>query len=165
MPENVFEEYVYHVARSFSNFFDYIVFMNGHGGNTESLRKVVKRLRLNDSINAMSIDRRILMRDLAKKILGGSGHAGIDETAVIKAVYPELVKEPSKDEVFFYRPGLTVYPLTGTIILYEKDENGNPLGFPEGLTEEKAKEYLDALVEELAKVIKGVLDKRREYRK
>ncbi len=164
VPEEVFEEYVFHVARSLSNFFNYIVFMNGHGGNTESLRRVVKRLRLKERIPAMNVDRRILMRELSKKILGGSGHAGIDETAVIMAVYPELVKEPNEDEVFFYRPGLSVYPLTGTIILYEKDENGNPIGFPKGLTKEKAQEYLDKLVEELSKIIAEVVERRRESR-
>ncbi len=163
VDEKTFEEYVYEVARSLADSFDYLVIMNGHGGNTNALKSVVRRLRLKDRVASMSVDRRILMRDLSKSILGGSGHAGIDETAVIYAVYPELVSEASRDEVFHYRPGLSVYPLK-TILLYE-EEDGKLLGFPEGLTEEKAKEYLDKLVDELSKIILDVIKYRRENRR
>jgi creatinine amidohydrolase/Fe(II)-dependent formamide hydrolase-like protein len=95
-----------------------------------------------------------LCAQVTKEVLGeAGGHAGLDETYMVMAAEPELVKKElfSEDDVHLVRDGAYSYPNGGTLLLYEKGE-GLPRFDPN-----EAKRYADAVVEEVANYVEGVL--------
>jgi creatinine amidohydrolase len=156
-PET-FERYVFEVCASLADTgFKRIVFLNGHGGNTENLKTISARLYREKKAFSMVIDWWPLCADEIKQVYGHvGGHGGTDETALILARHPEQVREAdySKDLAFTVRPGLAATPFPGSIILYEKDQ-----GYPD-FDPAKA-EGLLALVSE--KVAQTILDVFRRW--
>jgi len=69
-----------------------VVFINGHGGNSEPVRRAVSRLR--------SEQRKVLA--WWPRVPGGDAHAGHTETSLLLAIAPTLVRteraEPGRRE-------------------------------------------------------------------
>jgi creatinine amidohydrolase len=152
LPET-FERYVAEVAASLADAgFKRIVFLNGHGGNTEALKNVSSRLYRDKRVYSMVIDWWTLCSEEVGKVYGhAGGHAGTDETALVQVDHPEQVRrqEYKKDLAFTVQPGLAAVPFPGSIMLYKPGE-----GFPD-FDPAKAEQLMTAVC---AKVQKTILD-------
>ena len=157
LPET-FERYVSEVAIGLADAgFRRIVFMNGHGGNTEALKSVSLRLFREKETYSAVLDWWTLCADEIKQVYGHvGGHAGTDETAMAQVDHPEDVRKQdySKDLAFTVQPGLAAVPFPGSIILYRQGE-----GYPD-FDPAKAGKLLDAVC---AKVEKTLLDVFRRW--
>jgi creatinine amidohydrolase len=152
LPET-FERYVSEIAASLADAgFRRIVFLNGHGGNTEALKNVSVRLYRDKQVYSMVIDWWTLCGEEVRRVYGhAGGHAGTDETALVQVDHPEQVRkqEYKKEMAFLVQPGLAALPFPGSIILYKKDE-----GFPD-FDPAKAEQLMTAAC---AKVQETILD-------
>ena len=127
---DTFERYVFEAAGGLADAgFRRIVFMNGHGGNTEALRNVSFRLYREKKTYSAVVDWWTLCADEIRSVYGhAGGHAGADETAMVQADHPGDVRKQdySKDLAFTVQPGLAAMPFPGSIILYKQGE-----GYPD----------------------------------
>jgi len=102
-----------------------LVFLNGHGGNTDTLRAVQARLYQERRAFTIVLDWWSLCEEDTKRVYGhAGGHAGTDETALVLHAHPEQVREEAyrPDMAWTVRKGLSATPSPGSIILYEKGE-------------------------------------------
>ncbi|PSQ43785.1 creatininase [Halobacteriales archaeon SW_7_68_16] len=85
---DAFRAYVGDVGRSLAAWVDAVVFVNGHGGNVAALHEVAARLARDDACHAVPFT-------WFEAVDAGPsmGHAGPRETALLRAVGPELVRE------------------------------------------------------------------------
>jgi creatinine amidohydrolase len=152
-PET-FERYVLEVACGLADAgFRRIVFVNGHGGNTETLKNVTVRLYRDKQAYSMVLDWWILCAEEIKQVYGhAGGHAGTDETAMVQVDHPEQVheKEYNDDLAFTVQPGLAAMPFPGSIILYKPGE-----GYPD-FDPAKAAKLMDAVCVRVEKTILDV---------
>jgi creatinine amidohydrolase len=150
---DTFERYVFEVACGLADAgFRRIVFMNGHGGNTEALKNVSFRLFREKKTYSAVIDWWVLCADAIKQVYGhAGGHAGTDETAMVQVDHSIDVRKQdySKGLAFTVQPGLAAIPFPGSIILYKQDE-----GYPD-FDPAKAAKLMDAVC---AKVEETILD-------
>jgi len=154
LSEETFEKVVEEIAFSLSNNgFETIIFMNGHGGHFDELKRVSYKLWKEKKVKSVTIHWWILTADLVKRIWGeAGGHAGLDETAMIYAIDKKLVKKEylKKEMAVLRKPGIDSVPFPGPIILYKKGE-----GFPK--LDKRCKTFFDESIRLLTKEIKAVL--------
>jgi len=154
LSEKTFEKVVEEIAFSLSNNgFETIIFMNGHGGHFDELKRVSYKLWKEKKVKSITIHWWILTVDLVKKIWGeAGGHAGLDETAMIYAINKKLIKKEylKKEMAVLRKPGIDSVPFPGPIILYKKGE-----GFPK--LDKRCKTFFDASIKLLTREIKAVL--------
>jgi creatinine amidohydrolase len=150
---DTFERYVFEVAAGLADTgFRRIVFMNGHGGNTDALKSVSLRLYPEKKTYSMVVDWWTLCAEEIKQVYGHvGGHAGTDETAMVQVDHPEQVRRQDykKEMAFLAQPGLAAVPFPGSIILYKQDE-----GYPD-FDPAKAEKLMNAVC---AKVEATLLD-------
>lgn len=148
LPET-FERYAFEVASGLADAgFARIVFMNGHGGNTDALKSVSLRLYREKKAYSMVVDWWTLCSEEIKQVYGHvGGHGGTDETAMVQVDHPVDVRKRdySKNLAFTAQPGLVAVPFPGSIILYKPDE-----GYPD---------FDLALAEQLMKVVCAKVEK------
>lgn len=158
VPPETFERYVAEVAASLADAgFRRIVFLNGHGGNTEALKNTSTRLYRDKKAYSIAIDWWMLCDEEIKRVYGHTGgHAGTDETALVQVDHPEQVhsREYKKEMAFLAQPGLAAVPFPGSIILYKPAE-----GYPD-FDPAKAEQLMTAVC---AKVTATVLDVFRRW--
>jgi creatinine amidohydrolase len=156
---DTFERYMLEVAIGLADAgFRRIVFMNGHGGNTEALKNVSFRLFREKKTYSAVLDWWTLCAEEIKQVYGHvGGHAGTDETAMVRVDHPGDVRRQdySKDLASTVQPGLAAVPFPGSIILYKQDE-----GYPD-FDLAKAGKLMDAVC---AKVEKTILDVFKRWR-
>jgi creatinine amidohydrolase len=157
LEKETFEDLVYEVGSELErNGFRQILFLNGHGGQTDELRKVVNELHQDHQVSGMVVEWWPLAADACREVFGtAGGHAGVDETAAVTALAPDLVEPRRMKPELSYkvRPGLSARPAPGTILHFSDDEGG-PV-FDAG----KAKRYVDRLVKAVLAAIREVLDR------
>jgi creatinine amidohydrolase len=155
---DTFERYVSEVALGLADAgFQRVVFMNGHGGNTEALKNVSFRLCREKKAYSAVLDWWTLCADEIKQVYGhAGGHAGTDETAMVQVDHPEQVRRQDyrKEMAFLAQPGLAAMPFPGSIILYKQGE-----GYPD-FDPAKAGKLMDAVC---TKVEKTILDVFRRW--
>ena len=135
--------------------FKYAIILNGHGGREQvkALERAAYKLWVERGMAVAIVDWWTLARErgVTEKVLGKEGgHAGTDETAMVYAANPSLVKEKLYDsgEIVVHTGGLRSFPLPGTIINYSPEE-GDVKFDPEAF--EKYFEEVVATVEEEVK--------------
>jgi creatinine amidohydrolase len=136
------------------NGFRRVIFLNGHGGQTEELRSVVGKLYRRAGLFGMVAEWWPLAEEACREVFGAAGgHAGVDETAAVVALAPELVEERRLRPSLSYRvrPGLAARPAPGTILHFGDDE-GDPDPHPR-----RSALYLDRMVEAVRAAIGDVL--------
>ena len=105
-----------------------IVLLNGHGGQTGEVAGVVARLWNEKRAYACAVEWWEFAEKLAGEIYPGtiSGHAGVEETAMIVAIAPELIDSARVANVrrFARHPGLRARPFPASIILNRKETAG-----------------------------------------
>jgi len=154
LSEETFEKVVTEIAFSLSdNGFKTIIFLNGHGGHFDELKRVSYKLWKEKKTKSIVVHWWILTTELTKKIWGETGgHAGLDETAMIYAIDRKLVKKNylRKELAVLRKPGLDTVPFPGPIILYEKGE-----GYPK--LDKRCDTFFSESVKLITKEIKSAL--------
>jgi creatinine amidohydrolase len=94
-PE-IFEEYIYDVLKDLVRTgFKNILILNGHGGNTEPLKKAMSRLHLETGAHLFTVEWWKIAFDAVNQVYGGkpqqSGHGDLEEAALVLSFRPELV--------------------------------------------------------------------------
>ena len=117
-----------------------VVFVNGHGGNVWAVRRAVEVLQHEGHPVA----------SWAPAVEGGDAHAGRTETSVLLAIAPELVRAE--------RPVGATEPLAELLEAMRADGVGavsanGVLGDASGATAEEGQHVLDALVEDLGRLL------------
>lgn len=136
--------------------FKYIFILNGHGGNNSVLKNLAYEKHIEHRVHIAAIHWWDLVEDMTNEFFGeAGGHAGNNETACVQALDPALVNkdEFSKDMGYYFYRGTDVYPVPGTILLYEKDQ-----GYPT-FDVEQSKEYLIKMCDTVGDVIKDILNR------
>jgi creatinine amidohydrolase len=102
-----------------------IVLLNGHGGQSAEVAGCVARLWNEKKAYAVGVEWWGFAEELAAEIYPGtiSGHAGVEETAMILAIAPSLVDgvRATKVRRFARHPGLRARPFPASIILDRKE--------------------------------------------
>ena len=125
-----------------------IVLLNGHGGQTGEVADVVARLWNEKKAYAVAVEWWGFAEELSASIYPGtvSGHAGVEETAMIVAIAPHLVDGARATKVrrFARHAGLRARPFPASIILDRKEAaaEGAPI-----LDPAKAKAFYDGTVD------------------
>ncbi len=108
--------------------FKYLIILNGHGGNNSALKEAAYHIHYRRKAFVAIVHWWHLIGDMTKDHFGqAGGHAGLDETACLQAIDPELVfKEEYREEMaYLMRGGADVYPSPGSVLLYTEGE-GQP---------------------------------------
>jgi len=134
-----------------------IVLLNGHGGQTGEVAAVVARLWNEKRAYAVAVEWWGFAEELSAKLYPGTiwGHAGVEETAMILAIAPELVDGPRAVTVrrFARHQGLRARPFPASIILDRKEAAGE--GTPV-LDPSKAKAFYAGVVGEIEAALRDV---------
>jgi len=89
---DAFRAYVREAAASLgASGIDRVVFVNGHGGNVEALATVARRFSREPAHDGYGVA--FTWFEAVGDHAGDMGHAGPLETALLRATYPELVRE------------------------------------------------------------------------
>jgi creatinine amidohydrolase len=167
-PE-VFRDYVESFVRNLTTHgFDRVLFVNAHGGNTQHLREVGRRLRRDRTAYAIEWMWDESIPDLVNDLFEYNGpHGGPKETAMIMHIARELVREDKLEDA---RDGGLV-DLTaadarvhGARTFYEtldNSENG-VFGDQTDATPEKGAELFDAATEQLVHLLDWLDEQRFE---
>jgi creatinine amidohydrolase/Fe(II)-dependent formamide hydrolase-like protein len=143
-----------------------IVLLNGHGGQTGEVAGAVARLWNDKKAYAVAVEWWGFAEELAARIYPGtiSGHAGVEETAMIVAIAPDLIDgaRATKIRRFARHAGLRARPFPASIILDRKEAAG--AGAPV-LDAAKAKAFYDGVVNEIDVSLREVFAGWSEIRK
>jgi creatinine amidohydrolase len=113
----------------FSTGFKRIAVINGHGGNNATLKQAAYDFYEMTGAQVCVVHWWMFCSDVCRDVFGGAGgHAGCDETAMVMAAQPELVKQDLYDDglAFEYHPAVDIYPAPSSIMLYTPGE-GHPV--------------------------------------
>ncbi len=140
------------------NGFKNLILVNGHGGNTAVLTEVAEEVGREMKVRTLLVNWWSFCDDWTKKVFGeDGGHAGWNETAMVQATHPQLVRqELYNDNLASPRatPGAwAAYPFPSSIILYQPKQ---------GLVrfdEAKAKEYFGGCSEKIRQLGADVIRK------
>lgn len=109
--------------------FNRIAVINGHGGNNGVLKEAAYDVFQETGLQVCVVHWWMFCYDICKEVFGqAGGHAGCDETAMIMAARPELVKQElySEDLAFEYTSAVEIYPAPSSIMIYTPGE-GHPV--------------------------------------
>lgn len=135
-----------------------LIIVNGHGGNTAALNAVAEEVGRSERVRTLIVNWWTYCGDLTLKVFGeDGGHAGWNETAMVQATHPQLVrKEMYSDQMATARPtpgSWTAYPFPSSIILYQPKQ-----GYVK-FDEAKAKEYFNSCADKVGGLGKEVIGK------
>lgn len=136
--------------------FSHIFVLNGHGGNNASLREAAYAVHRQCKVNIAIVHWWQLVAELTKSHFGQvAGHGGIDETACMQAIDPELVDkdEYTEDMAYLVTSGADAYPAPGSILLYKQGE-----GYP-NFDKKQADEYLPKVARAVGDFILSTIDR------
>ena len=134
-----------------------IVLLNGHGGQSAEVADVVARLWNEKKAYAAAVEWWGFAEALAAEIYPGTvpGHAGVEETAMILAIAPELVDgtRAAKMRRFARHRGLRARPFPASIILDrpEAAAEGAPV-----LDQAKAKAFYGGVLSAIEAALRDV---------
>lgn len=164
IPDDAYRPFVRAVLEGLAkNDFRDIVIINGHGGGqTAILQAVAHDVALERDVNTLVVNWWSLASDITLRVFGeDGGHAGINETAFVQAVRPELVlrdRYTGQDMATpLPAPGAwSAVPFPSTITLYQPGQ-----GWPKDFDQAQAEEYHRAVVERVADLVADTIDKWR----
>jgi len=129
LEKDTYEDMIYEILTELArNKFRKIVVINGHGGQIDELKRAALNCFKDTDARVVVVHWWLLTSDWTKEYYGQmGGHAGIDETAAILGINPELVKSEIYSDSLCkkYENGINAYPFPAPIILY-KDGEGMP---------------------------------------
>jgi creatinine amidohydrolase len=155
VSKEAFELYVMDVLYGLERIgFDRIVVMNGHGGQEDELKAMVTNFNKDTDVKIVLFQWWYFGDQIRKKIYNSdieSGHSSLEETAMMIGLCPEGVREDLyKDSLRAnYHRGYKAIPAPGTILTF-------PGEMPPDFDKIKAKNYSDAIINELINVTKNI---------
>ena len=125
-----FEQYLFEAAAGLVDTgFKRVVLLNGHGGQTREVNRVVHRLWDETKAFSVAIEWWWLAEQISRDVYGEvtSGHAGVEESAMVLAVRPELIDADAavKARRAPRRYGVKARPFPATIILNHPENEGD----------------------------------------
>lgn len=166
VSSRTFEAYVFEAAAGLVDAgFRRVVVFNGHGGQSREIAGVVARLWNEKKAFAAAVEWWALAEAVSREIYGEHtpGHAGIEETAMVLAVAPNLVDASRAGSVRRAprRAGLTARPFPASVILEREETDGD--GAPV-LDPARARQFFERTVAALASVLDELFAGWRELR-
>jgi creatinine amidohydrolase len=167
VSSRTFEAYLFEaVAGLVRAGFRRVVLLNGHGGQTSEVNRVVGRLWDETEAFTVAVEWWGLAEQISYEVYGevASGHAGVEETAMVMAVAPETIDEKRATTARRVprRPGVKARPFPASVILNrpeKREGEGAPI-----LDADKAAEFyrrtLDEVESALLEVFAGWEDLR-----
>ncbi len=146
---DLFENFVQAIVDGFYlQGFHKIILVNGHGGNCEVLKKIIRNTSRSKSIAISVIHWWVLSGDFVPQVYSDKpgGHAAIEETAAILYFAPELVKKEnfdSKTDCYQPNDGIWLFPPPGEVLLDNYHE-GEP-----NFDQNKANEFMKTVLKDL----------------
>jgi creatinine amidohydrolase len=131
-----------------------IIVINGHGGNTQSLKKAAWEVHAKTGVRMLCVDWWVLATPVCEQVYGQSGgHAGTDENGYILAIRPDTIHADwySDEMLYTFDAAVTAYPIPGPVITYKKGE-----GVPD-FDPAKARQYRAGAIERVREYCKAVL--------
>ena len=139
--------------------------LNGHGGQSDEVARVVARLWNEKRAYAVALDWWGLAEQASASIYPGvvSGHAGVEETAMVLAVAPDTIdaKRATKIRREARRSGVRARPFPASIILDRPESSAE--GAPD-LDPKKAKAFYGAVLAEIESALRRVFEGWSEIR-
>ncbi len=141
--------------------FRFLIFINGHGGNTELIKEAVREAYFEAGIKGMVLDWWHAGKDIIEKYYPkGQGHALAEETAALMASRPDLLRREHYDEndYFPYQEGLWAYPAPASMLPYKREKPVVDFDM------DRARKFFDELCEYLAGEVKNVVERWRSLK-
>ena len=158
---SVFRSYVRDVLDSLADSgFKNVILLNGHGGNNSDLKALAYEFHRERKVNICVIHWWELCGPMTREFFGNDGgHAGVNETAMVQAVDPALADEKMHDDdlAYYFRPGADVYPVPGSILLYNEGE-----GYP-NFDVDQARQYREKVVQTVGDFTASVIERWRKF--
>ena len=136
--------------------FKYIFIVNGHGGNNAELKAAAYEKHMEHRVHIAVVHWWEMTDDVTSEVFGeAGGHAGNNETACVQALDPALVdaREFSKEMGYHMKRGADIYPVPGTILLYEENQ-----GYPT-FDLEQSKKYLTKMCDAVGEFMLDILNR------
>jgi creatinine amidohydrolase len=156
-----FIKYLMDIMHSFHHSgFKNVIILNGHGGNNDALKDVVRESNHRWKLNVAALHWWALCDEVTKAHFGDhGGHAGLDENAMVMAINPEFgfADQYSDDMVYSFVRGADIYPIPGTILTPTADG-----GKPRFDDIDSAKEYHKKVCAKVSEFAQFVLKRWRE---
>ncbi len=136
--------------------FSRIVVLNGHGGNTDTLKDAAFTAHQATGKKYAVIDWWYLADPVCEEVYGQSGgHGGCDENGYILALDPEMVRQQDYNDslVFKFTPGVSTYPYPGPVITYKEGE-----GAPD-FDVDKARRYREGAIAKVKEYLLMIMDR------
>ena len=160
VDEKVLGDYCTQVFRSIAAWgLDTIIVINGHGGNTNTLKNAAWEAHHSSGIKILVVDWWTLAYPVCEQVFGQTGgHAGTDENAYTMAIRPETIHADwyKEEMVFTFENGITAYPIPGPVITYKPGE-GAPV-----FDAAKARQYRDGAIARVLDYCRTVLSQWQE---
>ncbi len=150
-PIEVFKTHLEHIIRNFRKHgFKTIVLINGHGGNREPLKDIIRGLTRECGLSLGIVNWWLTATQFVKEIYScePAYHAAVEETAAILHFNPELVKAKdynSDEDDYVVDDNIWLYPPPGEVLL-EKNGEGQPC-----FEADKAEKFMTLVMEDLEK--------------
>jgi creatinine amidohydrolase len=142
-----------------------IVLLNGHGGQSREVGEVVARLWAEKRAFSVAVEWWGPAREATLELYGDvtSGHAGVEETAMVLAIAPGLVDAARATSIrrVAVREGVKARPFPASVILERPERNGD--GAPV-LDPAKAAEFRRRVTDRVHAAIRDVFDGWEELR-
>ena len=105
-----------------------VVYVNGHGGNTDILLSLIKELSRERQVYAALLEWWHLASDITRMVFScEGGHAAVDEAAAVLANAPHLVEQVDVSPyTVTWRPGVRAYPSPAPVMLYSSRSSPTP---------------------------------------
>jgi creatinine amidohydrolase len=157
-PEDLYTEFVEQIISTFYlQGFKKIIIVNGHGGNRDALRKIIRRQSRRQPIALSVVNWWLIAENHVKKhyAVNPGGHAAIEETAAMLHYCSELVTPDnyqSETDDYVAEDGIWLFPPPGEVILNGR-ESGRP-DFDRG----KSTAFMNSVIDDLCERLKKWLD-------
>ncbi len=141
-----------------ANRFKNIIILNGHGGNTDVLKRAAEVVSTQKRVRILVVNWWSLAEEDTFAVFGqNGGHAGNNETAYIQAVVPEHIHPEQYDpEMAVVNPAGNAWyavPVAASILLYEPGQ-----GYPT-FDRDQAEEYFRKVNDRVASLVEEIIRK------
>lgn len=155
VDESIFAPYCAAVFSSIAEWgLEHLIVINGHGGNTSSLKTAAWETHAKTGIKVLVVDWWTLADSVCQDVYGqAGGHAGCDENGYIQAIRPETIHPEKMQEalVYNFEPGVSVYPYPGTVLTYKAGQ-GAPV-----FDDDRARRYREGAIAKVRDFCKSVI--------
>lgn len=129
VSSEAFRSYLFEAAAGLADAgFTRVVLLNGHGGQTSEVADVVRRLWNERKVYAVAVEWWGVLGEITREIYGEviGGHAGVEETAMVVAIAPNLVDAARVAKVrrMPIRAGVRARPFPATVMLERPEKAG-----------------------------------------